>query len=926
MTRLRPTPVAALVAGLFAAPALWAQDVLVAAAPPTPVVPAPVAAPLGGSVTTAAVLVNGREVGQTQLLDRFGLLFVPVKQLKVWGIAQRPEVVGLDDAGQTWYPLTAIRGAESRWMIRERRLELTVPQAQMLAQPAAQPAAVQVAPGVQQIQPASVLPASNAKDRATGNKLVPMEVVVNGRNTGSWLLLDQQTSLYAPEEAFRQWRLENVTNTPVVEYKGQRWRALSSVPGFEVKVNASTQSVDLTFSADVFPTTRISEAAPPPLPVTPAIPMAFVNYDLNYVTQSSKTTGTSVNSHELGAALELGVSGNLGVLTSSYVGRGLNSSDPANPSTWRRLETTFTKDLPAHNLTLRLGDTTTRYSLMGTSLYFGGVQIGTNYGLRPGYVTYPVPIIAGSSAVPSTVDLYINDALRKTSSVPSGPFTLEDLNAITGTGEARVVVKDILGRETVITQSFFTDIRLLKQGLNEWSFEAGKLRRNLGTLNADYGPGITSGVYRYGLTNETTLEGHAQVTRDVKNVGVGVVQALPAQLLGRFGVTGSHSEGTANGHHYLMGVEHHGRRHGFTALLQGYSQDFRRVGYETTTGQTVRTQLSTSYNYHMGEGRSVGLGYANSRYYDSGTLNTYSANYSMRVATRGSLLFNLTHVTGASRGTSAGVSLIIPLDGGLISQSSVTHQTGGSTAAYTSISKPITEELGVGWRALVGTQGGNVWGEAGVQYQGSYALLTADAAASNQTQAVRLGARGGMAIADGRLLLSRRIENALAFVEVPGFSGVGISTNGGGNLTRTDGSGIALLPRLMPYRSNPVHLNANDLPISAEIDNTEMAVVPADRTAVKVSFPVRSGRSALVRLVLDDGQPVPAGTALELVGDKKPFFVARKGEAYVTGMQASNLLKITLHGKTCTVKVDLPPENPDDIPRLGPLTCSGVKR
>jgi outer membrane usher protein len=47
--------------------------------------------------------------------------------------------------------------------------------------------------------------------------------------------------------------------------------------------------------------------------------------------------------------------------------------------------------------------------------------------------------------------------------------------------------------------------------------------------------------------------------------------------------------------------------------------------------------------------------------------------------------------------------------------------------------------------------------------------------------------------------------------------------------------------------------------VSAEIDSIEQSVVPAWRSAVKVAFPVRSGRGALLRIVLDDGEAAPAG-------------------------------------------------------------------
>ena len=123
-----------------------------------------------------------------------------------------------------------------------------------------------------------------------------------------------------------------------------------------------------------------------------------------------------------------------------------------------------------------------------------------------------------------------------------------------------------------------------------------------------------------------------------------------------------------------------------------------------------------------------------------------------------------------------------------------------------------------------------------------------------------------------------------------------------------------------------MRLDPTELPISAELDSIEMEAVPAQRSAVKITFPVRSGRGALIRIVLDDGEPAPAGAEIELMGDKKEFFVARRGEAFVTGLQAENTLRLKWNGATCSFTVKLPDGSPDDIARMGPLQCSGVKR
>jgi outer membrane usher protein len=102
--------------------------------------------------------------------------------------------------------------------------------------------------------------------------------------------------------------------------------------------------------------------------------------------------------------------------------------------------------------------------------------------------------------------------------------------------------------------------------------------------------------------------------------------------------------------------------------------------------------------------------------------------------------------------------------------------------------------------------------------------------------------------------------------------------------------------------------------------------VPPWRSGVKVKFPVRSGRGALLKIVLDDGAVAPAGATVHIQGDKEEFYVARRGEAYVTGLQPANRLVLDWNGHQCGFDVKLPPADKDTIPRLGPFACKGVPR
>ena len=117
----------------------------------------------------------------------------------------------------------------------------------------------------------------------------------------------------------------------------------------------------------------------------------------------------------------------------------------------------------------------------------------------------------------------MNDVLRQTSNVQAGPFVVDDLTALTRSGVARMVVRDSLGRETVIVQPFFTHVRLLEKGLSDWSLDAGAQRFGIGTAAEAYGTRFASGIYRYGASKTFTLECAAQLSALSRHVSAGAM-------------------------------------------------------------------------------------------------------------------------------------------------------------------------------------------------------------------------------------------------------------------------------------------------------------------------------------------------------------------------------------------------------------------
>lgn len=784
------------------------------------------------------------------------------------------------------------------------------------------------------VLPESAAPASaessNKTQEAspTADHIMPLEVILNGVNTGTWLLLERNGAMYAPSDAFVEWRVQLPAEARPIDFRlhDQSYWPLSAIPGYSFKVDFASQSAELAFSPEVFAGTRLAREKAARPPVSPVLPSAFLNYDWNYQTTYLDDAPTI---KDLGLLTELGLSNSWGVLTSSQAGRNLTNDPMAfNERGWVRLETTFTHDIPEQNRTLRLGDSATRAGMWGRNVYFGGVQFGRNFTLSPGFASQPIPAVTGMSTAPSTVEMYINDVLRQVSSVPTGPFTIDNMPLLTGGGDVRMVVRDILGREVVIEQSFFTSPKLLASGLNDWSVEAGRLREDIGIASNHYGPVFASGTWRHGISNRMTLEGRTELSSELRTLGAGISSVLPLQLLGHaaLAISRGYDDEYAqemDGNHWLAGLEYQRLRSSAAFQAQGASRNFHQLG-QAATIDPIKLQLSGNWSYMTKSAGTFGLGMASLSRYDDTRIATVSGNYSKRIGKRNNLNLIASHAINGATGNSVGLYFVMPLDHSrMVSASANNHD--GQQDFYLSATQNPSYENNLGWRVLAGRQQDAERAEGGLNYLGRYGRVAGDISASPHQTALRLGATGGLVLADSSLFATQRVDQSYAVTEVADYANIGVGL-GGNMLTRTNDEGRALIPRLIPYQNNPIRLDPSELPISAEVDSIEQNAVPAWRSAVKVVFPVTGGRGALLRIILDDGEAAPAGATVQIEGQQEEFYVARRGEVFVTGLESSNVLLLNWKGQQCKLEVTLPPEIPDEITRLGPLPCTGVTR
>ena len=128
----------------------------------------------------------------------------------------------------------------------------------------------------------------------------------------------------------------------------------------------------------------------------------------------------------------------------------------------------------------RVGDAISGGLAWTRPVRLGGVQVQKNFAARPDLITLPLPALAGSAAVPSSVDVWINAQKLRSVDGVEGRFQVTDVPVVTGGAEAVVVVRDATGREVSTRSAFYVTPNMLRAGLYDFSLEAGAPRIGYG--------------------------------------------------------------------------------------------------------------------------------------------------------------------------------------------------------------------------------------------------------------------------------------------------------------------------------------------------------------------------------------------------------------------------------------------------------------
>ncbi|MEQ1067470.1 fimbria/pilus outer membrane usher protein [Acinetobacter sp. XH1741] len=712
-----------------------------------------------------------------------------------------------------------------------------------------------------------------------------------------------------------------------------QWVCLNELKGIQFKYLENEQSLNLQvpsnmltdYSVDLTgqPTTSSSLLKMKPLNA------AILNYSLYH---------TITNDERVFSGSAEGVFNSaLGNFSSGVLYNGSNENSYSHEK-WVRLESKWQYVDPEKVRIYTLGDFVSNSSDWGNSVRLAGFQWSSAYTQRGDIVTSALPQFSGSAALPSTLDLYVNQQKIYSGLVPSGPFDIKQLPFISG-NEVTLVTTDATGQQSITKKPYYFSSKILAKGINEFSVDVGIPRYNYGLYSNDYDDAtFASGAIRYGYSNSLTLSGGAEASTDgLSNLGTGFAKNV-------FGVGVINADIAAsqykneNGYSALVGLE--GRISKNISFNTSYRKVFdnyfdlarvSQIRYLKDNQITSEPQNYLSYsaladeifragiNYNFYPGYGVYVGYNQIKYSDnsykllsaniSGSLNKnwgfYSSAYKDYENHKDYGIYFALRYTPSTR-----VNAI----------SSVSNDSGRLTYRQELFVLSEPQIGSFGWGGYVErdqdahNNNASIYGS----YRARAAYLTGRYNRIGDNDRVAVSATGSLVAAAGRIFAANEIGDGYAVVTNAGPQSQIL--NGGVNLGTTDKSGRFLIPSLMPYRENHIYLDPSYLPLNWNVKSTDQKTVVGYRQGTLVDFGAHQVVSGLVRVVDKNNSPLLPGYSVRINGQQDAV-VGYDGEVFIPNLLQQNKLEVDLldHG-SCQVDFTYN-SNQYSTKKLGPYVC-----
>lgn len=684
-------------------------------------------------------------------------------------------------------------------------------------------------------------------------------------------------------------------------------------PAVTYDVNSQTTTLALTVLPERFvrTTKEYFFNQPPPNLQSTFTNSAFLNYSF-IETDEKSYVGTGEVAGRWGRWLG----------QSSFTYAKTDATDKFN-----RLLTNAMYDSPEDQRRITLGDVSAFSGFLGSGNILGGIGISRNFGLTPYFYPTPGLDLSGLIQTPSEVETYVNGRLVKRERLGPGAFTLQNIPVNNGLNNTTIIIRDAFQRVTQIDAPFYMAPQLLRQGLSEYTYNAGFRRTNIGIDSNDYREWQAIASHRYGWTPWLTAGFRGEASAQRTNVG-----PLASMTLGPYGQLdttvalsrdmGAMGYGTLTSYTYASGVM------SARVSAQYLSRDYSNLTLGATSDKQKFAWLASIGGAKAPFG-SMTVTYSEATSYVQSKTAQVSGFYSRPLIEPFYLQLSAAQTLQPIPITEVFVGVTFAL--GERHTGIVTHRMRERDMEQTAVLQK-NPPLGPGLAYRL--QGSRVEQTGAstqyntdnlVSYQGTYGIVGAAVRRQNGQDSHDLRLAGSISLLDKSVHMSRPIIDSFALVRVPKVQDVEVAFNNQ-SMGKTDRKGELVIPEMISYLGNSLSIDPNHLPVEYQLEQTRQYIAPAFRSGALVEFDVIKLQAFIGRLFLNIDGMVKSADYAELtvkVPGKKDItgYVGVRGEFYLENLPAGRVpIQVEYRGKVGICHVMVPAS--DDIQvDLGTVTC-----
>ncbi|VUS82271.1 fimbrial biogenesis usher protein [Klebsiella spallanzanii] len=681
----------------------------------------------------------------------------------------------------------------------------------------------------------------------------------------------------------------------------------------------------------------------------------LLNYNFTGNNVHNDTGGTSNYAYlNLQSGLNVGAWRLRDNSTWSYSSNSSSSSDDK----WQHINTWLERDITPLRSRLTLGDSYTNGDIFD-GINFRGAQLASDDNMLPDSQKGFAPVIHGIARGTAQVSIKQNGYEIYQSTVPPGPFTINDLYSAGNGGDLQVTIKETDGTSQVFSVPYSSVPLLQREGYTRYAITAGEYRSG---NDQQEKPKFFQSTVLQGLPFDWTLYGGTQLADRYRSFNLGVGKNM--------GVLGALSLDVTQANATLPDdSEHQGQsvRFLYNKALSEVGTNIQLVGYRYSTrgyfsfadttysrmsGYHVETQdgviqvkpkftdyynlayskrgkVQVSVTQQLGRTATFYLSGSHQSYWNTGKadeqlqagLNTAIGDINW------TLSYSLTkNAWQDGRDQMLAVNVNIPFSHWMRSDSkspwrhasasySMSHDLNGRMSNLAGLYGTLLEDNNLSYSMQTGYAGGGEGdsgdtGYAALNYRGGYGNANVGYSRSDGSKQLYYGITGGVLAHANGVTLSQPMNDTVVLIKAPGASNVKVENQTG---VRTDWRGYAVLPYATEYRENRVALNTNSLADNVDLDDAVASVVPTHGAIVRAEFKAHVGMKLLMTLTYN-GKPVPFGATVTSDSHQNGSIVADNGLVYLSGMPLAGKVLVKWGegpNASCVAEYRLPDESKD---------------